>query len=304
MYLIQYSEAAERLGWNVKDCADDNNSVIISRNGVSGRVYNFKLNKENFIADMKRLASQFDADAYAMEYHSTHKSWSERNILGEIVADCYKIRDMLFPLLEAVWKEQKEADSWVCTDPDTCQYRHQVGTTLYEFYDIVDLQNGEFEVVHDTVDPTKMDEKEFDELMIAFDGIVENVPKCSSGYWALIAEAQFESLSSYDDVEVFHSFEAAKEYIRDTIGIESDNLPDAMFDSIRSDVEKRTDDIYGRDNSSSETRLSMIRRMDAFHLGILLEDIRRGNNVYPENNLAWIEWLKGVPKGHVIGKNF
>ena len=46
----------------------------------------------------------------------------------------------------------------------------------------------------------------------------------------------------------------------------------------------------------------MIRRMDAFHLGILLEDIRRGNNVYPENNLAWIEWLKGVPKGHVIGK--
>lgn len=304
MYLIQYSEAAERLGWNVKDCTDDNNSVIISRNGVSGRVYNFKLNKENFIADMERLASQFDADAYAMEYHSTHKSWSERNILGEIVAYCYKIRDMLFPLLEAVWKEQKEADSWVCTDPDTCQYRHQVGTTLYEFYDIVDLQNGEFEVVHDTVDPTKMDEKEFDELMIAFDGIVENVPKGSSGYWALIAEAQFESLSSYDDVEVFHSFEAAKEYIRDTIGIESDNLPDAMFDSIRSDVEKRTDAIYGRDNSSSETRLSMIRRMDAFHLGILLEDIRRGNNVYPENNLAWIEWLKGVPKGHVIGKNF
>lgn len=59
MYLIQYSEAAERLGWNVKDCTDDNNSVIISRNGVSGRVYNFKLNKENFIADMERLASQF-----------------------------------------------------------------------------------------------------------------------------------------------------------------------------------------------------------------------------------------------------
>ena len=52
MYLIQYSEAAERLGWNVKDCTDDNNSVIISRNGVSGRVYNFKLNKENFIADI------------------------------------------------------------------------------------------------------------------------------------------------------------------------------------------------------------------------------------------------------------
>ena len=262
------------------------------------------MNKENFITDMERLASQFNADAYAMEYYSTHKSWSERNILGEIVNDCYKIRNMLFPLLEAMWKEQKEADSWVCTDPDTCQYRHQVGTTLYEFYDIVDLQNGEFEVVHDTVDPTKMDEKEFDELMIAFDGIVENVPKCSSGYWALIAEAQFESLSSYDDVEVFHSFEAAKEYIRDTIGIESDNLPDAMFDSIRSDVEKRTDAIYGRDTSNSETRLSAIRRMDAFHLGILFEDIRRGNNVYPENNLAWIEWLKGVPKGHVIGKNF
>lgn len=95
MYLIQYSEAAERLGWNVKDCTDDNNSVIISRNGVSGRVYDFKLNKENFITDMERLASQFDADAYAMEYHSTHKNWSERNILGEIVADCYKIRDML-----------------------------------------------------------------------------------------------------------------------------------------------------------------------------------------------------------------
>lgn len=103
MYLIQYSEAAERLGWNVKDCTDDNNSVIISRNGVSGRVYDFKLNKENFITDMERLASQFDADAYAMEYHSTHKNWSERNILGEIVADCYKIRDMLFPLLEAMW---------------------------------------------------------------------------------------------------------------------------------------------------------------------------------------------------------
>ena len=258
MYLIQYSEAAERLGWNVKDCTDDNNSVIISRNGVSGRVYNFKLNKENFIADMERLASQFDADAYAMEYYSTHKSWSERNILGEIVNDCYKIRNMLFPLLEAMWKEQKEADSWVCTDPDTCQYRHQVGTTLYEFYDIIDLQNGEFEVVHDTVDPTKMDEKEFDELMIAFDGIVENVPKGSSGYWALIAEAQFESLSSYDDVEVFHSFEAAEEHIRDTIGIESDDSPDAMFDSIRGDVEKGTDAIYGRDTSNSETRLSAI----------------------------------------------
>lgn len=304
MYLIQYSEAAEHLGWNVKDCTDDNNSVIISRNGVSGRVYDFKLNKENFIADMERLASQFDADAYAMEYYSAHKSWPERNILGEIVNDCYKIRDMLFPLLEAMWKEQKEADSWVCTDPDTCQYRHQVGTTLYEFYDIVDLQNGEFEVVHDTVDPTKMDEKEFDELMIAFDGIVENVPKGSSGYWALIAEAQFESLSSYDDVEVFHSFKAAEEHIRDTIGIESDDSPDAMFDSIRSDVEKRTDAIYGRDTSNSETRLSAIRRMDAFHLGILLEDIRRGNNVYPTSNLTWIEWLKGVPKGHVIGKNF
>lgn len=109
MYLIQYSEAAERLGWNVKDCTDDNNSVIISRNGVSGRVYNFKLNKENFIADMERLASQFDADAYAMEYYSTHKSWSERNILGEIVNDCYKIRNMLFPLLEAMWKEQKNS---------------------------------------------------------------------------------------------------------------------------------------------------------------------------------------------------
>ena len=304
MYLIQYSEAAERLGWNMKDCTDDNNSVIISRNGVSGRVYDFKLNKENFIADMERLASQFDADAYAMEYYSAHKSWPERNILGEIVNDCYKIRDMLFPLLEAMWEEQKEADSWVCTDPDTCQYRHQVGTTLYEFYDIVDLQNGDIEVVHDTVDPTKMDENEFNELMIAFDGIVDNVPKDSSGYWTLIAEAQFESLSSYDDVEIFHSFEAAEKYIRDTIGIESDNSPDAMFDSIRSNVEKGTDAIYGRDTSSSETRLSIIRRMDAFHLGVLLEDIRRGNNVYPTNNLAWIKWLKGVPKGHVIGKNF
>lgn len=78
MYLIQYSEAAERLGWNVKDCTDDNNSIIISRNGVTGRVYNFKLNKENFIADMERLASQFNADAYAMEYYSTHKSWSKQ----------------------------------------------------------------------------------------------------------------------------------------------------------------------------------------------------------------------------------
>ena len=304
MYLIQYSEVAKRLGWNVKDCTDDTNSVIISRNGVSGRVYDFKLNKENFIADMERLASQFDADAYAMEYYGTHKKWPERNILGEIVNDCYKIRDMLFPLLEAMWEEQKEADSWVCTDPDTCQYRHQVGTTLYEFYDIVDLQNGDIEVVHDTVDPTKMNEKEFNELMISFDGIVDDVPKDSSDYWALIAEAQFESLSSYDDVEVFHSFKAAEEYIRDTIGIESENSPDAMFDSIRSDVEKGTDAIYGRDTSNSETRLSIIRRMDAFHLGVLLEDVHRGNNVYPANNLTWVKWLRGIPKGHVIGKDF
>lgn len=27
MYLIQYSEAAERLGWNVKDCTDDNTVI-------------------------------------------------------------------------------------------------------------------------------------------------------------------------------------------------------------------------------------------------------------------------------------
>lgn len=103
-----------------------------------------------------------------------------------------KVSAALSDLADDLKQAELEAKTWVCTDPDTCQWRRQVGGTRYELYDIFEAPNGTYFVVHGEVDPTELDPDDYDQLLEAYSGLLDSA-NCESERWALIAEAQFET---------------------------------------------------------------------------------------------------------------
>lgn len=169
-----------------------------------------------------------------------------------------------------------EAKTWVCTDPDTCQWRRQVGGTRYELYDIFEAPNGTYFVVHGEVDPTELDPDDYDQLLEAYSGLLDSA-NCESERWALIAEAQFETEELSMERERFSTFEGAER---------------AIWKKVGADVSD--------ENSAPETRLDAIRKLDKFHLAVFLNDVHSGAKDFPSNNMSWCDWLNKPDDGHLL----
>lgn len=169
-----------------------------------------------------------------------------------------------------------EAKTWVCIDPDTCQWRRQVGGTRYELYDIFEAPNGTYFVVHGEVDPTELDPDDYDQLLEAYSGLLDSA-NCESERWALIAEAQFETEELSMERERFSTFEGAERAIWKKVGA---NVSD--------------------ENSATETRLDAIRKLDKFHLAVFLNDVHSSAKDFPSNNMSWCDWLNKPDDGHLL----
>lgn len=166
----------------------------------------------------------------------------------------------------------------ICNDPDTCQWRRQVGGTRYELYDIFEAPNGTYFVVHGEVDPTELDPDDYDQLLEAYSGLLDSA-NCESERWALIAEAQFETEELSMERERFSTFEGAER---------------AIWKKVGADVSD--------ENSATETRLDAIRKLDKFHLAVFLNDVHSGAKDFPSNNMSWCDWLNKPDDGHLLDR--
>lgn len=264
MYLPQFQEICEKQGWDFK-WSDDGKNAYITLMTLPNK-HLFIVNKDNFAKEVTALSETYLLDEYAKTSGSC----------APIFCEDYAVSAALSALAAALNVAAVEAKTWICTDPDTCQWRRQVGGTRYELYDIFEAPNGTYFAVHGEVDPTELDPDDYDQLLEAYSGLLDSA-NCESERWALIAEAQFETEELSMERERFSTFEEAERAIRKKVG---------------ADVSDK--------NAVTETRLDAIRKLDKLRLAIFLNDVRRGVKDFPSDNMSWCDWLSKPDDGHLL----
>lgn len=264
MYLPQFQEICEKQGWDFK-WSDDGKNAYITLMTLPNK-HLFIVNKDNFAKEVTALSETYLLDEYAKTSGSC----------APIFCEDYAVSAALSALAAALNVAAVETKTWICTDPDTCQWRRQVGGTRYELYDIFEAPNGTYFAVHGEVDPTELDPDDYDQLLEAYSGLLDSA-NCESERWALIAEAQFETEELSMERERFSTFEGAERAIRKKVG---------------ADVSDK--------NAVTETRLDAIRKLDKLRLAIFLNDVRRGVKDFPSDNMSWCDWLSKPDDGHLL----
>lgn len=222
------------------------------------------------------MAEKYGSDRFAVFMYNAAAAAGNAISLAETLEKNKKVSAALSDLADDLKQAELEAKTWVCTDPDTCQWRRQVGGTRYELYDIFEAPNGTYFVVHGEVDPTELDPDDYDQLLEAYSGFLDSA-NCESERWALVAEAQFETEELSMERERFSTFEGAERAIRKKVGADVSD-----------------------ENAVPETRLDAIRKLDKLRLAIFLNDVRRGVKDFPSDNMSWCDWLNKPDDGHLL----
>lgn len=197
MYLPQFQEICEKQGWDFK-WSDDGKSAYITLMTLPNK-HLFIVNKNNFAKEVTALSETYLLDEYAKTSGSC----------APIFCEDFAVSAALNALAAALNVAAVEAKTWICTDPDTCQWRRQVGETKFELYDIFEAPDNYF-AVHGVVDPAEdLTPSELHQLEDSYDGLLDNTTS-ESERWALLAEAQFETEEFSAEREVFDTFEEAR----------------------------------------------------------------------------------------------
>lgn len=226
--------------------------------------------------DVGSLDFKYRSDSFAMFIFRAAAAAGNTISLSETMEENKKVSAALSDLADDLKQAELEAKTWVCTDPDTCQWRRQVGGARYELYDIFEAPNGTYFVVHGEVDPTELDSDDYDQLLEAYPGLLDSA-NCESERWALIAEAQFEAEELCMERERFSTFEGAGRAIRKKVGADVSD-----------------------ENAVTETRLDAIRKLDKLRLAIFLNDVHNGAKDFPSDNMSWCDWLGKPDDGHLL----
>lgn len=83
------------------------------------------------------MAEKYGSDRFAVFMYNAAAAAGNTIGLAETLEENKKVSAALSDLADDLKQAELEAKTWVCTDPDTCQWRRQVGGTRYELYDIV-----------------------------------------------------------------------------------------------------------------------------------------------------------------------
>lgn len=275
MYCIQYDEICKKHNFELKhDTLGERVTLEYPADSVPKDTLCLF---QNHLPDgVSAMAEKYSSDRFAMFKYNAAAAAGNTISLTETLEKNKKVSAALSDLADDLKQAELEAKTWVCTDPDTCQWRRQVGGTRYELYDIFEAPNGTYFVVHGEVDPTERDPDDYDQLLEAYSGLLDSA-NCESERWALIAEAQFETEELSMERERFSTFEGAER---------------AIWKKVGADVSD--------ENSATETRLDAIRKLDKFHLAAFLNDVHSGAKDFPSNNMSWCDWLNKPDDGHLL----
>lgn len=162
MYLPQFQEICEKQGWDFK-WSDDGESAYITLMTLPNK-HLFIVNKNNFAKEVTALSETYLLDEYAKTSGSC----------APIFCEDFAVSTALNALAAALNVAAVEAKTWICTDPDTCQWRRQVGETKFELYDIFEAPDNYF-AVHGVVDPAEdLTPSELHQLEDSYDGLLDN----------------------------------------------------------------------------------------------------------------------------------
>ena len=275
MYYIQYDEICKKHNFELKhDALGERVTLEYPADSVPKDT--IRLFQNHLPEGVSAMAEKYSSDRFAIFKYNAAAAAGNTIGLTETLEKNKKVSAALSDLADDLKQAELEAKTWVCTDPDTCQWRRQVGETRYELYDTFEAPNGTYFVVHGEVDPTELDPDDYDQLLEAYSGLLDSA-NCESERWALIAEAQFETEELSMERERFSTFEGAERAIRKKVGADVSD-----------------------ENSATETRLDAIRKLDKFHLAVFLNDVHSGAKDFPSNNMSWCDWLNKPDDGHLL----
>lgn len=278
MYCIQYDEICKKHNFELEHDAHGDGVSLKYPAGLAPK-YTLRLSQNHLPEEVSAMAEKYSSDRFAIFMYNAAAAAGNAISLAETLEKNKKVSAALSDLADDLKQAELEAKTWVCTDPDTCQWRRQVGGTRYELYDIFEAPNGTYFVVHGEVDPTELDPDDYDQLLEAYSGFLDSA-NCESERWALVAEAQFETEELSMERERFSTFEGAERAIRKKVGADVSD-----------------------ENAVPETRLDAIRKLDKLRLAIFLNDVRSGVKDFPSDNMSWCDWLNKPDNGHLLDRN-
>lgn len=239
MYCIQYDEICKKHNFELKhDALGERVTLEYPADSVPKDT--IRLFQNHLPEGVSAMAEKYSSDRFAIFKYNAAAAAGNTIGLTETLEKNKKVSAALSDLADDLKQAELEAKTWVCTDPDTCQWRRQVGGTRYELYDIFEAPNGTYFVVHGEVDPTELDPDDYDQLLEAYSGLLDSA-NCESERWALIAEAQFETEELSMERERFSTFEGAERAIWKKVGADVSDENSATETRQLRDGEKLTE---------------------------------------------------------------
>lgn len=300
MYCIQYDEICKKHNFELKhDARGDGVTLEYPADSVPKDT--LRLFQNHLPEEVSAMAEKYSSDRFAIFKYNAAAAAGNTIGLTETLEKNKKVSAALSDLANDLKQAELEAKTWVCTDPDTCQWRRQVGETKFELYDIFEAPDNYF-AVHGVVDPAEdLTPSELHQLEDSYDGLLDNSTS-ESERWALLAEAQFETEEFSAEREVFDTFEEAEASIRAKIEADNIKLPKSDPNDENDELWKLSDALYARDvaNGVVKTRLDAIRSLDKLRLAVFLNDIHSNVKDFPSDNLSWCDWLNKPDGGHLL----
>lgn len=182
MYCIQYDEICKKHNFELKhDALGERVTLEYPADSVPKDT--IRLFQNHLPEGVSAMAEKYSSDRFAIFKYNAAAAAGNTIGLTETLEKNKKVSAALSDLADDLKQAELEAKTWVCTDPDTCQWRRQVGGTRYELYDTFEAPNGTYFVVHGEVDPTELDPDDYDQLLEAYSGLLDSA-NCESERWA------------------------------------------------------------------------------------------------------------------------
>lgn len=200
MYCIQYDEICKKHNFELKhDALGERVTLEYPADSVPKDT--IRLFQNHLPEGVSAMAEKYSSDRFAIFKYNAAAAAGNTIGLTETLEKNKKVSAALSDLADDLKQAELEAKTWVCTDPDTCQWRRQVGGTRYELYDIFEAPNGTYFVVHGEVDPTELDPDDYDQLLEAYSGLLDSA-NCESAIEQLMTILR-ESFSQTEESSAF-----------------------------------------------------------------------------------------------------
>lgn len=135
MYCIQYDEICKKHNFELKhDALGERVTLEYPADSVPKDT--IRLFQNHLPEGVSAMAEKYSSDRFAISKYNAAAAAGNTIGLTETLEKNKKVSAALSDLADDLKQAELEAKTWVCTDPDTCQWRRQVGGTRYELYDI------------------------------------------------------------------------------------------------------------------------------------------------------------------------